>query len=316
MARKAKNLRKIKLYISLYQLRFKNKKFWAFNPKGALLAFDFGSGLTGYSDFLPLPCFGEKPLFAQLKEAKEGRESFRFCLARENAWRDAHARSENRSLFYGLKFPLSHFLIEDILSFSNWEKIPLLEYEYVKVKLRPKDPEKQTQKLKFLISAMPRLKWRLDLGGGGWPLWKNRLQFMEGRIDFIEDPFGAPSSGSDSRLFAEDWLLNRAFSIKIAKPARDSLESLTKGLAASRWKRVVFTHSLEHPLGQAASAFHGARFYQNHGFLFEAGAFKCLSFYEEIFCLNVNPDPVFRPPKGSGFGFGEALKRENWRRWL
>ncbi len=282
-----------------------------------MLAFDFGSGLTGFSDFLPWPSLSsEKPLFAQLKDAQKGIESFRLRIARQRALLDAQARSESRSLFYGLKFPPSHFLIEDILSFSEWEKIPLLGYKCAKLKLSLKAPEKQAQKLKRAISALPHLKWRLDLGGGSWPLWKRLLKFMGSRTDFIEDPAGAPLSGGDSRMFAEDWLPRRGFSIKIAKPARDSSASLERGLAASRWRRIIFTHSLEHPLGQAASAFCGAKFYQNHSSLFETCGFKCLSFYEGRFGLNERQDPVFRPPGGFGFGFGEALKKEPWKRWI
>ena len=307
---------KTKLFISPYRLQLKNKRRAGLNPEGALLAFDFGSGLRGFSDFLPWPCFGEKPLFAQLRDAQKGMESLRLRLARQSALRDALARSENRSLFFGLKFPRSHFLIEDILPFRDEEKIPLFGYDYVKLKLRPAHIPKQLKKLKALARALPSVKWRLDLGGAPWRLWRRRLDFMEGRLDFIEDPGAAPSSGQDSRIFAEDWLPGPARSIKIAKPSRDSLKSLEKGLAASRWRRIIFTHSLEHPLGQAAAACQAARFYQNHGAFFETGALKCLMFNEGDFCLNQNPDPVFRPPKGPGFGFGGILTRQNWRRWL
>ena len=241
------------MYISPYKLQFKDKKFSSLQPEGTLLAFDFGSGLIGYSDFLPWPCFGEKPLSEQLKDLKKRKESLRFLIAKNNARIDALARLEGRNLFYGLKIPASHFLIENILFFTNWKEIIDWDYKYVKLKLNPLSFSQQVEKLKCFASCFPSLKWRLDLNGKtSWSFWKKQLHFMEEQIDFIEDPL---ENEEDNPLFAEDWFPKKKARIRIVKSSREENKILTNGLGFSRWKRIIFTHSWDHPVGQIMSAF-------------------------------------------------------------
>ena len=303
---------KFKLYVSPYKLHFKNKHH---SPlEGSLLAFDFGSDLTGYSDFLPWPNFGEANLSSQLKAMQEECFSNRFLIARHNAFLDAQARCQKRNLLFGLKLPSSHFLIDDLLHFKTEERVVEMGFQIVKVKLRPHKRNEQLDKLKSLYSGLKNIKWRLDLNGQRWSLWKDKLNFIKKSLDFVEDPSSVPIEKEDKNLLAQDWIPFSHFQIKIVKPSRDSAQSLLKELALSCWKRLIFTHSFDHPLGQTAAAFHAGIFYKNHPRFFETGALTHSLFQINSYPLHQGPD--FVPPIGFGFGFSDSLKKEPWKRWL
>lgn len=315
----SKSIKIFKLYTSVYTLKSKNKSLFPHSLEGCLLAFDFGSDLIGYSDFLPWPAFGEKTLFHQLNEIKQGVFSNRFFIAKQNALLDAQARSQKRNIFFGLKIPPSHFLIADLLNFNKLESILEKGFKTIKVKLKPYEINKQIEKLKILHFNLKNILWRLDLNGTSWALWKNKLCFLKNHIDFIEDPCSDKGSREEKNqnLFAQDWLNSPHYQIKIVKPSRDRLDLLIKELAFFRWKRLVFTHSFDHPLGQVASAFWAGVFYKNYNCFFETGAFRhFLLPGENSYPLNQSRGPGFSPPSGFGFGFSDSLKKEKWKRWL
>ncbi len=306
-----------KIFISPYQLKFKDKKKNPSVLEGVLMAFDFDSKLKGYADFLPWTSYGEKSLDQQLDDITQGIESNRFQMTKKNAWLDAVARFKKQNLFYGLKMPPSHFLIENLFSFSEQKDILRGGYKYVKVKLSPLDLDQQIKKLKKIVGELPKtIKYRLDLYHQKWSLWKEPLHFMKTQIDFIEDPFLdiQKIKEEDCSFFAEDWVFNSRCKIRIVKPTRDCLDGVTKELAFSRWKRIVFTHSFDHPLGQATSAYWAAKFYQIHPSFFETSALKCFAFEENNFYFHNSKNPFLEIPKGFGFGFDKCLQAENWKR--
>ena len=308
--------KRFKLSISPYKLSFKNKLL---SPlEGSLLAFDFGSGLTGYSDFLPWPRFGEPSLFRQLHYIQKGEFSQRFLIAKHNAFLDAQARSEKRSLFYGLKIPPSHFLIEDLLNFKTTNLISEKNFKKVKVKLAPYQINEQIKKLKNLNRDLSGVQWRLDCNGLSWRLWKDQLKFLKEDIDFIEDPLpGELWDRSDQKLWAQDWIPSLHSQIKIVKPSRDCLNLLIKELGLPRWKRIVFTHSFDHLLGQAVTAYWAGLFYKRHPQFFETGSFTCSPLSPiDSYPLYSKLSPDFIPPAGFGFGFSDSLKKEPWKQWI
>ena len=128
----------------------------------------------------------------------------------------------------------------------------------------------------------------------------------------IEDPLiDQPMRTKDRSLFAQDWIPKSCFQIKIIKPSRDSFNSSLQELALSRWKRILFTHSFDHPLGQAVTAYWAGIFYKKYPRFFETGAFSCPPLLDENFySFSLKQSPNFIPPKGFGFGFTEALKKE------
>ena len=315
-----------KLYISPYKLKRR-----LFSQEGVLLAFEFKGGLRGYSDFLPWPSFGENSLPQQLKQIKRGEFSQRFLIAMRSALLDAKARSQQRNLFFGLKIPDSHFLIPDLLNFKNPDFIFKKNFKKIKVKLKPYKINQQISALKALSQSFKDVRWRLDFNGMSWLFWKNKLEFLKPYIDFIEDPQLEKNSFNpkEKLLFAGDWESSPYFQIRIIKPSRDSLNLLIKQLALFRWKRVVFTHSFEHPLGQAITAFWAGLFYKYYPHFFETGAFvsgagcgqatstpRLLASAEEERTYRLEQEGPFKPPQGFGFGFGHSLKKEKWKRWL
>ena len=314
-----KAIKPFKLYISPYKLKFKNKNLFPSPLEGSLLAFDFGSDLIGYSDFLPWPAFGEKTLSFQLNQIKKEVFNKRFLIAKQTASLDAQARIQKKNLLFGLKIPPSHFLIEDLFNFKKEEWIVAKGFQTVKVKLKSSKIKQQIDRLKRLYTHLQNMKWRFDLNGQSWSAWKNKLHFMKEDMDFVEDPLVSNSAfeKEDRSLFAQDWLPCSGFQIKIVKPSRDSLQDLLKELAFFRWKRLVFTHSFDHPLGQTATAFWAGLFYKNYSRFFETGAFTNSQFVEmDSYPLNPKQGPDFVPPSGFGLGFADSLKKEKWKRWL
>ena len=309
----------MKVYISPYQLEFKDRTGFL---QGVLLLFEFQPDLKGYADFLPWPQFGERSPGKQLEDFKRGKESARLSQLKKIALCDALARKEKRNLFYGLKIPDSHFLIENAVSFSHWEQVEEAGYQVVKVKIRPKGFQNQIKKLQEGYQGLPHCRWRLDLNGSlnfsEWGSFKKSLRFLWDKIEFIEDPFKSSGSlsGRDSLKVAEDWFTYPQSAVRIVKPSRDSLDSLARQIPHRQWKSIVFTHSQETLLGQAATAWQAGEFYRKHPPFWKTGAFKCYSFKKHQWTLNEKPHSVFKPPSGFGLGYGPLLEQEPWKRWI
>lgn len=315
-----RSIQPTRVYISPYQLKLQKE---GMKPlQGVLLLFEFESGLKGYSDFLPWPQFGEPSLWKQLEDVKNGWESARWICAKNTALVEALARKEKRNLFFGLNIPKSHFLIEDILSFSSWRLLEKAEFNTVKIKLNKQEIQKALPQIKKVHIRYPHLKWRLDFNGSlkvhQWSALKESLEFLWNQIDFIEDPFQnfQRISESTNNLFAEDWISNPHATFRIVKPSKDSLYSLTKQMLLCQWKGIVFTHSQETLLGQAATAYWAGEFYKIHPSYSQTGAFKSFSLKQNRWTFHEDKSPVFKPPSGWGLGFGDLLKKEPWKRWI
>lgn len=307
-------MKPIKISISPYTLEYKAFPQWKL--KGTLLALDFKSLGRGYSDFLPWPGFGEKPLSVQLQDIKKGIFSQRFLISRHNAFLDAKARAERKNLFFGLRIPDSHFLISDLSLFKERDWVLLKDFSFVKVKLKPSQIKEQVKRIHFFSQKFKNLKWRLDLNGQDWSLWKSHLGFLKSKIDFVEDPLWTKISKEKKALFAQDWSSSSYSQIKIVKPSRDFIEKLTSHKNFSLWKRIVFTHSLDHPLGQNISAFWAGTFYKRFPRFFETGALKGpLPLSLKAYTKQISLGKTFSAPGGFGFGFSKALEEENWEPW-
>ena len=309
----------MKVYISPYQLELQKHNRYL---QGSLLLFEFKSGLKGYSDFLPWPQFGEPSLKDQLNSVKEGQESQRWICSKNIAFCDALAREKKQNLFFNLKVPESHFLIEDISSFSEWKHIEKTGYNTIKIKIRRFTYQKELPQIKKVYEAYPHFKWRLDFNGSlnfkEWDALKKALYFLWSNIEFIEDPFKNPKGffGPETHLFAEDWIENRHYGFRIVKPSRDSFDFLMKQLPLRHWKGIVFTHSHETLLGQAATAYLAGRFYKIYPSFWQTGAFKSLSLKKSRWTFQEDISPFFKPPSGFGLGYGHLLEKEPWKRWI
>ena len=305
---------KCRIFISPYKLK---TECGGPGRVGALMAFAFKGGLLGYSDFMPLPVFGEGSLSHELARIQQSHSCGQsFLIAKYNAFLDAAARERGQSLFFGLKIPLSHFLIEDLLSFKTPNRILEEGFQIVKVKLKPRELDRQARRLKSLFYFLKGdIKWRFDLNGAPWAPWRHKLRFLNQNLDFIEDPLPDKATSSESHLFAQDGIVIPGARIRVIKASRDRYDLLTKTADFSFWKRWIFTHSLNHPLGQAISAFWAGRFYKNHKRFFETGGFIPPFSLKSAGPYTLNhKGPVFMPPQGFGWGFSQALKKEKWKR--
>ena len=308
------------LYFALYTLKFKA------SPKtrlGALLKVQWLSQ-TGYADLHPYPEKGEEDLKFHLKALKEKHFTCLSIRALCIAFESARARAKGRNLLSSLNFPLSHYLILDVENFSpaSLEKKLAQGFKVFKVKLGP-PLKKQSEKLLKLIKAGGgSVKWRLDfhtnLSRRKWQEWEKEYisKIPLKSLDFIEAPFDYEERLWSKSLALDVWGRENTLpvSVLVWKSARKALPELLKKQAKNLFKRVVFTHSLSHPLDQVASAYFAARFYK------VAPRFKEVcgltqDIYENHDFTLPDQGPVFPKLSGIGFGFDSNLwDQMSWKK--
>jgi O-succinylbenzoate synthase len=282
--------------------------------KGALLKVEWALGRWGYSDLHPWPEFGEPALADHLVAFAEGRVTS--LVERSLAFnRVDHAyRAVQRNAFLGLILPRSHKLVLDILNLTGdqlreWRE---MGFSHVKVKIG-KRLEEETDALADLVRSSDCL-WRLDLNGRlsvaeftDW--WSSLDSEVKSRVDFVEDPV-AQGRLNLQGPWADDWKPQECARIRVLKPARESLVDLDV------YRRVIFTHSLDHPMGQAAALWTAANFYSLRPKLTEACGLAGVDAYEkdEFSRLWFCEGPRLKPTMGIGFGFNVVLEELPWER--
>ena len=312
-----------KIWFDPYELKVKNKTLVR---HGALLRVEFVDGKVGHADLHPYPEKGEASLKTQLEGLRK-KEFTALCLRTV-----AIAREEAQALIKGvnmlscLKIPLSHYLILDIEHFSETEAVLNQGFKVFKVKLNH-PLKKQTQKLLDLMQALgSSVKWRLDfhinLNERQWNEWIKEclVNIDPDYLDFIEAPFDYQESfwlkNKNYPLALDVWGGENTLPVStlVWKSSRKNTEELFK--KESFLKRVVFTHSLSHPLDQLSSAYFAARFYQVQPRLTEVCGLVQKDVYEkQVFTL---PDhgPFFPCLSDTGWGFSFLLNHLPWKKVL
>jgi hypothetical protein len=202
---------------------------------------------------------------------------------------------------------MSHALVDPIdleAAQLAWEH----GYRCFKIKISPTlrtDPE--------ILERLPDARLRLDLNGewtaGEFFSWWHSLHnSVRERVDLIEDPFSGP--GETLPIFYGDRISNPDWPGVVFKPARCQSFLIYR---QTRPAKVVFTHGLDHPLGQAAALWEAARFYRRYPSLRRVCGFSELSL--EGFDWPTH-GPRRQPPPGTGFGFDEALAACAWERLI
>lgn len=282
-------------------VRAKNRK-----RAGALLKYRDPEGRVGYGDLHPWPEFGDLPWEEQLRLLARGHTTEVSRRSLEFAAIDAKARAEGKNLFENLKLPLNHrlFLTLDL------NKIADQVEGFAKIKIKA-GPHTSPHVLKDLIRALPvnvqvRLDFNMSLKPAEFMNFVSLIQDIIDRIDFVEDPCEdftslAVSDGVFPTLARDRARTPDGFTgVYVIKPAWQSPKPGTLN-------RVVFTHNMDHPVGQIAALWRAAQFYQDHtpeicGFLWK-DVYKKNEFSEHIQELG----PRIMAPTGPGFGFGEEL---------
>jgi len=282
--------------------------------RGALLKVQWQSHLVGYSDLHPWPEFGEAPLDSHLESFSNGDPTPLAEISLEYSYLDAQFRRRRRNAFLGLVLPKSHLLVHDAdrLPDGAKEKWSAEGYSHLKIKLgaRLKDETKALEKL----ARSQVFKLRLDFNGKltveeftAW--WSSLSSEVRQAIDFVEDPI-AEGDLKIAGPWADDWYRLRGATVRIIKPAREELEEI------GSYRRVVFTHSLDHPLGLATAVWSAAQYYKHHPEKTEVCGLSAPNAYELNAFSKVwsCEGPRMKPTPGTGFGFDDLLESIRWER--
>jgi O-succinylbenzoate synthase len=233
---------------------------------------------------------------------------------------DAAAREEGRSLFDGLEVPESHATLPDL----NDEAVTqALERGFSTVKAKARGNGADVMKeIRRLRNEWPALKWRVDFNeGGNGKALRDELSVWSKEekqaIDFLEDPI--PYHGGEWESFGEACGIALANDRRVEDERGDSQVLVFKPAVNDlrtgqepRQGRVVVTSYMDHPLGQAFTAWEAARAgvtevcgLQTHGI------FKPDEFTERLGEVG----PGFHVPEGTGLGFDDLLESLPWSRF-
>ncbi len=302
----------MKIWVHRYQLV--SKPPGALAREGALLKVEWMPGEIGYSDLHPWPEFGEPPLHEHILSLSNKKFTPLVQIALEFNSIDRVYRGLKRSAFWGLGLPRSHKLVTEMrfvesAQLVDWQKAG---FTHIKVKMG-KDLIGETDLLRQWSMHYPDWFWRIDINARltvseftSW--WKSLDDRIKTKIDFIEDPVTNGERIPFSGPWAQDWTTCPGAQVRVFKPAHESI-SLERG-----FKRVIFTHSLDHPLGQSAAAWSAAKFYAKNPSMKEvcglaaAEGYITDAFSQAWFCAG----PRMQPPPGNGFGFDEHLEALTW----
>lgn len=304
----------MKIWVHRYQLNPRDKRFKA--REGALVKAEWAIGQIGFSDLHPWPEFGEPPLMEHIKSLATVQLTPLAENTLEFNYIDREYRLNKKNAFAGQILPRSHKLLPsletaDPQKFAEWQK---QGFSHIKVKMGA-DLKSESELLTQLVYSTTML-WRLDFNGklkaDEFTAWWNGLDpAVKARIDMVEDPTG----GEQLKIggpWANDWKKQNAAQIRIIKPARESLEIL------AQYDRLIFTHGMDHPLGQACAAWAAGRFYAGHPKKMDVCGLAAPDFYEqnEFSKLWYCDGPRMKPTTGFGFGFDDLLNSLNWERVL
>lgn len=290
---------------------------------GYLIRCEFEDGRVGYADYHPLPFWTGLPAPSAFERAvRKPASDLQFLFSLQAARSDAIARFQKRSLFESLRMPESHFLIQDLRSWSQsvsegiWQK----GFRHLKIKLGRDwlQEQKHLQDIKQGLLTRP-FRLRLDFNSSNTVLqWRQRELWLkdefEDYIEYVEDPLS---------WNAKEWRRSR-LPLAADFEGLDSRENDTEFLTTIVWKpalgipltskqnlsRYKVTHLMDHPLGQCAAVYWALihRVDSVGGYL--RGNLKdSLGFYSEL----SNDGPEWKPPVGTGWGFDDRLSSLKWR---
>ena len=294
---------------------------------GTLLRVEYDDGATGFADLHPLTEFGHAPLDEQLTSLSENRPTPLAQLSLQHARTDAAARRAGLSLFDGLPDVRSHALFTDWshAQRSVFERCIEDGYAAVKLKIGP-DPEREANAINRLAD-LP-LQWRLDANASsGTESFLQRLEpQMRAKIEFLEDPCSYNAevwttlAAREKFPLALDWELPDTAApwpgaqILVIKPA--SQDAFPLALTAEQaGMKIVVTHSMDHPLGQAVALWTTKQLRQHYGKAVLDGGLQAIGLYApDQFTAQIRCEgPQTIPPPGTGYGFDEQLSSIDWQ---
>ncbi len=271
---------------------------------GSLLRITFNEEEVGYTDLHPWTEWGDQPLHEQIKLLKAGTPTALGEQALNFARIDAEARARGRSVFSGLPDLQNHTLVTDCAVVLPAQ----FEGQIVKLKVG-RDLEFEREWIKAFCSrpGLLRLDFNSSLQGEDFLKWLSGFNDQElKKIDYIEDPCAFDLDIWESAL--ERVQLAADFEMA-AESLRRQLVLIRKPTAIEmadplEYKRVVFTHKMDHPFGVRLAQFVAATFYH------------LLPEKKEI--CGLDSQGIFTATgfdtleTGSGFGFDSVLQNLKW----
>ena len=316
------------LFFFPYSLKLKNSGQLR---QGALLKASFKDGAEGHADLHPHLEKKEEDLGFYLNTLKQKKFTLPLCQrALAITQIEAQALVKGQSLLSRFDIPKSHFLITDLDNFKGLETALNQGFKVFKVKL--KSPlNQQSQKLLELIKAGgENVKWRLDfhdfLNEREWREWikESLTRLPKENIDFIEAPFvykerlglwdPNPLDPNQFGLAWDVWSGENTlpvYALVFKTSRKNPRELLTK---QHLFKRVIFTHTLAHPLDQIASAYLASQFYHVRPCLKEVCGLVQTGIYEESDWTLPYQGPLFPKLSGPGWGLSHLLDRLPWKK--
>lgn len=305
----------MKIWLHPYKLEARHPKV---TPRlGVLLKVEWALHQVGYSDLHPWPEFGEAPLDQHIESLASLEFTKLAEIAMEFNYIDREYRLLKRNAFLGMVLPRSHKLVYEVerLESATCHQWLKQGFSHIKVKMG-NDLRRETDAF-LQVALSTDLMWRIDFNGKlkarefvDW--WKSLEPAVRARVDFVEDPIGAGEQLQIEGPWADDWGKQKLAKIRVVKPAREAAEELVT------YDRVVFTHGLEHPFGQACAMWSAANYYNRRPKMTEVCGLAAAKIYADNafstawFCEG----PRMRPTPGMGFGFDEILESLKWERLL
>jgi O-succinylbenzoate synthase len=297
---------------------------------GAILKIENSEGL-GYADLHPWVELGDLELREQLGYLADGMET---ALSRRSltlADLDRESRNKNVSSFQGLQIPLSHFLINDVLTLRP-EDLSIAwtgGFRSLKIKLG-RDLQSELEALLEHAFGLSVFRLRFDFNASLVP--KDFLAFVRAlpepvreAIEFVEDPTPwsndkwaqlhlrtAVDLARDQSADLNAEISHGALQWVIIKPA------VQEPLVVADWARalgasICVTSYLDHPVGQAGAALEAARLARNLKFT-DCGLVSHFSYAANEFSELLNKSgPQFIAPEGTGIGFDELFEKQDWK---
>lgn len=270
---------------------------------GSLVRAQWANGTVGYSDLHPWPEFGEENLDSHLQSIRTGqctslvRNSLRFNQI------DGGLRAQGKSAFEGLVLPRAHRLVRDVRTLNPMLLVEWQKEGFTHLKVKMGDALADETVILTRLAKASSFKWRIDFNGklsaGVFSEWWGILDpALKMKIDFVEDPTSGEQL-SISGPWANDWYKQKSARIGIVKPARESVDDIPL------YDRLIFTHSLDHPIAQACAVWTAAQYFAGHPSKIEVCGLS-----------GAVEGPQMTAIPGTGFGYDQMLRDMEWEQIL
>jgi hypothetical protein len=285
------------LYVHRYRLRLRGGAANAVSSRRELAGFLLRVG-DGFGGVHPWPELGDPEMGVHEQSLRTGMPTALVTRAIACATLDGAARQSGVSLFAGTTLPRSHATVVGDVDFAA-----LRAEGFTRVKLKAAGD----YMARVAMAVAAGLRVRLDFNATGTAkAWAALRPWLEW-IDFVEDPMpydAATWSQLAGFRIAADREVYPHYDVRVVKPAMELTPEATCPL--------VFTSSMDHPVGQSFAAYEAARFAgeQWEGGLLTHRLFEADPFTEALAARGA----VFQPAAGTGLGFDDLLAGLSWER--